>query len=179
MKEWFAKARFGSFAYGHFLLSFVWFFLSLTLMTSYGADKRLSVSLTVLGMLSYVPIGWGLARRRGWVRRSGRIFALSVLLPAFFAWLWGGLAILSLLQPSALEELGLFLAALLCGSLVLLAAPSAGLGALCLSLSSPLPDFVVIGGAVFAAGLLPPLLFWAGGWIGSRPANSAESEPVR
>lgn len=169
--------RFGGFALGHFSLSLGCSALLFVLVLGWAVIEPLLPPCSGLWSLcgawllaaaliaAYYPVGYGMARSRGWPRVEGREGRLAVLLPALVAWSWGGLGtVLPLLweHPAALQ--GAFL--LVTGAFFL-AFPSWYFMALCLFcgfFSSTLQggSWIRLLLCLLLAGLLPPLLFHLG-----------------
>lgn len=169
--------RFGGFALGHFGLSLGCTGLLFVLVLGWAVIEPLLPQcsglwslcmawlLAAVLMAAYYPVGYGMARSRGWTRAEGREERLAVLLPALVAWAWGGLGTGLLFlgdDPAALQG-----AWFLVAGAFFLAMPSWYFMALCTyyGVIGPLPQ----GGSwgplllcLLLAGLLPPLLFHLG-----------------
>ena len=173
--------RFGGFALGHFGLSLgCSALLFIAVMLGAAAPEVPAFSglwglwgawlLAAVLMAAYIPVGYWMARARGWPRAEGRENLLAVLLPALIAWAWGGLGTGLLCldgRPAAIQG-----AWILVGGAFFLAMPSWYFMALCVFCGAmgPLP----YGGnwmlplCLFLAGLLPPLLFHLGAQMAAR-----------
>lgn len=185
--------RFGGFALGHFGLSLGCTALLFALTLGWAVAEPLlprwgglwslwgAWLLAAALLAAYYPVGYGMARSRGWTRAEGREGRLAVLLPALVAWAWGGLGTGLLFlgdHPAALQG-----AWILVAGAFFLAMPSWYFMALCTYCGAigPLPQ----GGSwgllllcLLLAGLLPPLLFHLGAQRAARtgPSESRSGE---
>ena len=176
-------ARFGGFALGHFGLSLGCTALGFALLLCWMAVEPclppisgglawwMVWLLAAVLMGAYVPVGYCVARTRGWDRARGREGLWAVLLPALVAWAWGGLGTGLLLTGEC--QAALQMAWVLVAGAAFLALPSWYFMALCLfcGIFSPLPqsgEWLWLLSCLFLAGLLPPLLFHLGAQMGAR-----------
>ena len=173
MKPVSVKTRFGFYILGHMGLSLVWAVVLWAGPTMYGNifEKTFEIAwyhvfLTLLSLFSYLPVGWLIARKWGWTRPEGKLSVRMILYPAMIFWLWVWLA----LGVEVLGSLSNWLVVLM----LPFASPAASFGILCIATGGlgRLPFGVV----VFIAGLLPPLLFWLGSWLGASALPSQEAE---
>ena len=167
--------RFGMFAAAHILWSLLCSWPMLQLLD--GKEVSALIGTTVM-MFGYLPLGWIAARCFCWPVPTRKQGIRAVLLPAGIAWLWAGMAAVGLYT----EELAV--AAVFGMPAFFLASPSL------LFIMTFVPwlaemlnmtgfvDTVIplLGVGIFFAGLLPPLLFFAGSWLYSIGKKTPETE---
>lgn len=168
-------ARFGWFFAGHLPVSVL--SLGTVILTYLGFAHKTEVFPTVMwlllvGMLAlYIPAGALVARARGWKAPDAREGLLAVVLPAAVAWVWalGGW----LLMVCGRSDVGMWMLL----STAFFATPSFLLMLLVLPGAAGHYAWapVLWYGAMFLAGLLPPLLFFWGTLLPKRRLTSGEN----
>ena len=167
-------SRFGGFAAGHFVVTAL---CAPLLFLTPGLLGWVSTPLRALLLMAvcYLPAGWIVASLQGWGRPSPREGLKAVLYPALFAW---GLAFggwLLFCCSSLLSSIGFLMLMSTC----FLAAPSF---VLMLTALEQIADITVWNAfgliwylCIFLAGLLPPLLFFAGSLLPKKRLTKAEN----
>lgn len=154
------RARFAGFAGGHFTLSALGALIAFAMFSAAEAGAWLMVALSALLMLLYVPVGAFTARLMEWERPTVREWLRAVALTGGIACLWGyGGFALCMTEPTSLLGFCLLM------STAILASPSFCLMFLVTIRVLYLPGFTwapIWFGAIAAAALLPPALFFTG-----------------
>ena len=167
------RRRFDQFVLGHLGVSLLWsaVWFAVAVWGRMTLAEPVYVGTVAMAILSYAFAGWRIARKEGWRRPDRRESVRAVLVPACVAWGWGALAIVSVYVFLLGGEVNLALSGLFLALTWVLAAPSSRLGLLCLGGLLEVPPslrlLLYIASTVFLAGLLPPLLFWLGSWLGA------------
>jgi len=167
--------RFGMFAAAHIIWSLLCSWPMLQLLD--GKEVSALIGTTVM-MFGYLPLGWLAARCFHWPLPTKKQSIRAVLLPAGIAWLWAGMAALGLYT----EELAI--AAAFGMPAFFLASPSLLFVLTFMPWVARLIGetgfldevFPLLGSGIFFAGLLPPLLFFAGSWLYSVSKKTPETE---
>lgn len=169
-------ARFGWFALGHIVWSLI---CSWPMSKLLDAEFRITAGIgTAVMMLGYLIVGWLAARFCRWPVPTKKQSFIAVVLPAGIAWLWAGSAAIALAaeEVAVAAVLGLPAFGLASPSLLFVMTFVPWLAEL-LSLTGSV-DAVgpMLGVGIFFAGLLPPLLFFAGSRLYSVSKKTPETE---
>lgn len=169
------SGRFGAFA----LAQILWSMFCSVLVFRFFYGQANGGIVAAGAMLGYLPLGAAAAWWMKWDRPNVRTGLCSVLLPAVVAWAWAGTTA-ALLYGTA-EPAAVSAAAVLGLPAVVLASPSMMLVAHMMSATAwvlpngPAQFGFWMAAAIFAAGLLPPLLFFLGSLLGGGGQNEKTS----
>ena len=167
--------RFGMFAAAHFLWSLLCCWPMLQLLDGKEVSALIGVSVMMFG---YFPLGWVVARCFRWPAPTRKQSIIAVLAPTAVAWFWAGMAALGLYLDHveiavAFGMPAFFLAS---PSLLFVLAFMPWVARIFGATGAQAGVFPLLGWGIFFAGLLPPLLFFAGSWLYSISKKTPETE---